>query len=271
MNGKISVSAVIPVYNEEKSIIQTVDALKQVLKEKVPEFEIIVVNDGSTVLTAKALEERRDIIVINHPINRGYGRSLLSGIEKAKHEWILMIDAGGIYPPEEAEKLFEFTAEFDMVIGEGQGKIQTKFAKIIQWHLDSFVAKITTGRTFNDPASPLRLIKKEICDKFLHANLFLSCPLIFSTIYSAISGKIIKTIPVAITARGTETSNILRILCLAFLLTLHFSPLKLFLFLSILIAVISICCASSIIFVGSIILFSTGCLLDLLNETRRFH
>ena len=85
------ISVIIPVFNEEKSIKNTINEIKSVLKKNKLDknSEIIVVNDGSTDNTKKILE-KCDVVVINNPINIGYGFSLKRGINAAKNETIVI-------------------------------------------------------------------------------------------------------------------------------------------------------------------------------------
>jgi glycosyltransferase involved in cell wall biosynthesis len=77
------VSVIIPAYNEENSILNTVLLVHDVFKQNhINAYEIIVVNDGSTDRTAEILKDC-DAIVIHHPHNIGYGRSLKDGIINA--------------------------------------------------------------------------------------------------------------------------------------------------------------------------------------------
>ena len=78
------ISVVIPAFNEEDSIENIIKELLDVLKKmKLPSFEIILINDGSTDNTLE-ITKKLNIEVISNPENIGYGFSLKRGIEKAK-------------------------------------------------------------------------------------------------------------------------------------------------------------------------------------------
>jgi glycosyltransferase involved in cell wall biosynthesis len=116
----LSVSLVIPAYNEVEAIAEVVAEHHEALARHVREFEIIVVDDGSTDDTARAVDAKM-ARVVRHPANGGYGKSLQTGIEAAKHEWVLMTDADGTYPVSEAMRLLDYAPDFDLVIGARQG------------------------------------------------------------------------------------------------------------------------------------------------------
>ncbi|MBI1982234.1 MAG: glycosyltransferase [Candidatus Levybacteria bacterium] len=86
---KSGVSAIVPAYNEEKKIKGVLKALTRSSYVN----EIICINDGSTDKTLKILQSTPEITIINLKRNRGKGFAVARGIEKAKGEVILLIDA----------------------------------------------------------------------------------------------------------------------------------------------------------------------------------
>ena len=69
-------TVIIPVFNEEASVIETLNIIHSVLSNQNIEYEIIAVDDGSTDRTKELLKDRDDIILISRDINRGYGFSI---------------------------------------------------------------------------------------------------------------------------------------------------------------------------------------------------
>lgn len=121
----MSVSVVIPVYNEGAQVEETVRELHQALRDSaIGEYEIIVVDDGSTDGTGKRLEECRaelDIQVVTHEQNRGYGAALKSGIRRCRHEIVAITDADGTYPAGEIPRLYREIERCDMAVGARTG------------------------------------------------------------------------------------------------------------------------------------------------------
>ena len=93
-----TVSIVIPAYNEEKMVGQTVADILDIFKKNgLQDPEIIVVNDGSRDATEERAKDA-GARVITHPHNVGYGASLKHGIKSALHDTIVISDADGTYP-----------------------------------------------------------------------------------------------------------------------------------------------------------------------------
>src|SRR5947209_20099087 len=81
-----SLSVILPAYNEEALIGQTLCTVMAALSSWTPDFEVIVVNDGSKDRTADivahlAASDRR-IRLVNHPVNPGYGTALVPGFQR---------------------------------------------------------------------------------------------------------------------------------------------------------------------------------------------
>jgi glycosyltransferase involved in cell wall biosynthesis len=97
--NKFSLSIILPMYNEEKSIKNVLDNLP--INDSI---EIIVVNDHSTDNSLAEINKAKaykSIQIINHSTNKGYGAAILSGIENAKGEIIVTMDSDGQHSPDD--------------------------------------------------------------------------------------------------------------------------------------------------------------------------
>ncbi|MBI4655338.1 MAG: glycosyltransferase family 2 protein [Elusimicrobia bacterium] len=231
--NKILISAVIPAYNEETAVGQTIEELKLALGEKTSAYEIIVVDDGSNDLTAqKAVSAGAR--VVTHPLNRGYGKALLSGIEQAKYEWILIIDADGSYPVEETEKLLPFIPAFDMVIGARQGPLfWGSWVKAAMRFIYLSMAEFAAGEPIPDANSGLRIFRKKALENSMPIICYGYSFTTTMTLSFLQSGRFVKFVPIGFTERIGKSKirpvrDILRTLQLMIQVIIHYNPLKLF-------------------------------------------
>jgi len=100
-----SVSAFFPCYNDEHSIATMVRSARSALDGNVAEFEIIVVDDGSSDHSVKVLRELQlevpELQVVIHPANRGYGGALISGFGASTKQWVFYTDGDAQYDASE--------------------------------------------------------------------------------------------------------------------------------------------------------------------------
>ncbi len=172
MTETIKYSVIVPCYNEAGGINSTIERLMTALSE-VTAFETIIVDDGSddgTVEIAKDLEASySNLSTVRHNRNRGYGAALKSGIRESAGELILIIDADGTYPPEEAVTLIEMLKDADMIVGARIGSdvsepwLRAFPKRFLRWYC-TWIAE----QPIPDFNSGMRLFKKEIAQRFLH-------------------------------------------------------------------------------------------------------
>ena len=129
-----SLSIVVPVFNEEKTISRVVSLADTVSKRLTLNYEIIVIDDGSTDDTPIILNDLKKIFtklrVFIHKKNKGVGEALFLGYTNAKNNFIFFNSADEQILMNELEKLIPFSKEYDIVIGnrrKRQDKLQRKF------------------------------------------------------------------------------------------------------------------------------------------------
>src|SRR5215212_5009254 len=101
-----SISAFFPAYNDGKTIGRLVEKTLVLLPSIADDFEVIVINDGSSDETAQVLQQLQaahpeHVRVITHEQNRGYGGALRSGFAAASKELVFYTDGDGQYDPGE--------------------------------------------------------------------------------------------------------------------------------------------------------------------------
>ena len=168
----MNISVIVPCFNEEKAIEQTIQELQQATSE-FEQCEIIVINDGSHDGTPAVLQRLSEmtpnLMVMHHATNRGYGASLKTGIRRAKGDWVVITDADGTYPNHKIPDLIRLTEHNDMVVGARTGTdVKYPFIrKIPKWFLSRFVAWIA-AQPVPDINSGLRVFRKDLAKQFMH-------------------------------------------------------------------------------------------------------
>lgn len=172
MKKKQLLSVIIPCYNEEEVIQATYERLKNVLQKLNLNYELIFINDGSkdrtlTILEGLALKDK-NVKIISFSRNFGHQPAVSAGLEHAKGEYAVIIDADLQDPPEEIPKMLELSKKenANVVYGvrkERKGESFFKkftaylFYKIIN-SLSDVILPINTG--------DFRLIDKKVLENY---------------------------------------------------------------------------------------------------------
>lgn len=129
------VSVVLPAYNEEAVIAQTVGRCVQVLSTLAPDYEVIVVDDGSRDRTGEiadglAAQNPRVRVVHNRP-NRGYGGALIAGFDAATKDLSFFMDADGQFDILDIEKLLRLREQGHRVVLGYRKHRQDHFMRLV--------------------------------------------------------------------------------------------------------------------------------------------
>jgi glycosyltransferase involved in cell wall biosynthesis len=197
------ISIIIPVYNEA----QTIGDLVLQIRSIYPDFEIIIINDGSSDDSA-AVASNAGAFVYSHPYNIGNGAAIKSGIRIASGDILVFIDGDFQHDPEDIGKMLGYFPDYDMVVGARVMGDQASLGralgnKIYNW-LASYVAKFTV----QDLTSGFRAVKADIARQFLYLlpNTY-SYPTTL-TLCVLRDGRSLKYVPIDIRKRSTGKSNI---------------------------------------------------------------
>jgi glycosyltransferase involved in cell wall biosynthesis len=156
----MSLSIVVPAYNEEGAIEHTIDDIRREMDATGVPYEIIVIDDGSTDRTLE-LARATGVLVDTNQVNTGYGASLKRGIRHAQYEYVAIIDADGTYPARYLPQMLGMCRNQDMVVGDRGAAMKNvpwirKPAKFVLNNFASFLAE----RRLNDLNSGLRVFRK---------------------------------------------------------------------------------------------------------------
>ncbi len=257
-------SIIIPAYNEEQAIAETVQACQKELPKTGQPYETLVVDDGSSDKTAE-IAEAAGARVIRHLNNLGYGRSLKDGIKAATYDTIVITDADGTYPIDQIPSLVQLYHEgFDMVVGARQGKnysesINKGALRFVLKHLVQF----TAGRKIPDINSGLRIFsRREAVPFFSYLGDAFSFTTSITLAYM-MTGKFIKYLPINYERRTGRTKvhlfkDSLRTLQCIVEAILFFNPMKIFLVFCGAMLVLSVICFADDLLFGHFTAFLLG-------------
>ena len=170
-------SIIIPCYNEKDAIRETIEGIWATIdKSQIKNIEIIVVNDGSTdgsehVLNSLITEDySKNLLVIHHNRNQGYGASLKTGIRRSQAEYICITDADGTYPNERIPDLIQQISnkDLDMVVGAriGPNVDYSKIRSVPKMILVPWVSFLC-GTDVPDMNSGLRIFRRKLSLNYL--------------------------------------------------------------------------------------------------------
>ncbi len=171
MTSRAYLSVVIPSYNEEQRLGDTLDAIRNFIQERELAAEVLVVDDGSSDGTVKlaegSLRGQRGRVVRNRG-NRGKGYSVRHGVLAAEGRWVLITDADLSTPIEDYDKLAERARERDLDIVIGSRALPDSNVEVPQHGLRQFMGRsfnkairLMTGLRFKDTQCGFKLMDRE--------------------------------------------------------------------------------------------------------------
>jgi len=266
------VSIVVPAYNERDGCLPVLRTMIATMEDSGLEYEIIVVDDGSTDGTSERLAELSGAItLLRHGHNLGYGAALKTGIRHASHDLIAITDADGTYPNERLPELVGKMGENAMVVGARIGE-SVKIPLVrrpAKWAINQ-LANYLSQTSIPDLNSGLRVMRRDVVERFLRllpsgfsftttitlAMLTNGYPVLFEAIdYEQRSGRS-KIKPIR------DTLNFVQLIIRT---VMYFEPLRIFVPLSmtliiasLAVLVLSIALTGSVMDVTTVVLFVAG-------------
>lgn len=179
MSNRCHISIVVPVFNEAQNLAKLLDGVQSL---KLPDTEVIVVDDGSTDGSSE-VAEKMGARVLRHPYNIGNGAAVKTGLRAARGKILVLMDGDGQYRPEDIPKLLADSERYHMVVGARAKGSRLRFhryaANIVYNLLASYVTKfrvkdLTSGFRVLSRVDALRfidLLPNTFSCRFLTINL----------------------------------------------------------------------------------------------------
>jgi glycosyltransferase involved in cell wall biosynthesis len=168
---KPGLSVFFPAYNDSGTIASLVISALRAARKLTPDFEVIVVNDGSADATAEIADELArtypEVKVVHHERNRGYGGALRSGFAAATRDLIFYTDGDAQYDPSEMAVLWHAFGEgVDLVNGYKISR-SDPLHRIVIGRIYHHTVKILFGLKVRDVDCDFRLMRRAIFDRVL--------------------------------------------------------------------------------------------------------
>ncbi len=226
----MKLSIIIPAKNESHGLAKLLPELRKYH----PEFEIIVVDDGSDDDTGSVCR-KNEVTLITHPYSMGNGAAIKTGVRVAGGDVLVFMDADGQHQPEDIKSLLgKFEDGYDMVVGARSTASQASIGRLCANTFYNWFASMMVGQKIDDLTSGFRAVGAEKFREFLYLlpNGFsypTTCTMAFFR-----SGYTVGYVPIEANQRiGKSHIKIfkdgIRFLLILFKIGTLYSPLKIFL------------------------------------------
>jgi len=163
---KQGISIILPALNEEHNLEALINEVIDYFDCTHRKYEIMVVNDGSTDKTGEIADRLsityKNVFVIHHTENKGYGKSLKDGFHASKYQYLFFTDADRQFKINSLDKFLPFMKEgkVDMVIGYRIDRKDTYFRKLLGWCFNR-IMRILFFLDYKDIDCAFKLFKRE--------------------------------------------------------------------------------------------------------------
>ena len=160
-------SIIVPVFNEEDTIINILNKIKYL--DKYVKLEIIVINDGSTDKTKELIDNHKNLYseAIDFKINKGKGKAVIEGLKKSNGEYVIIQDADLEYDPKDIKKFISSIKKNNADCIMGSRFTANERSVLHFWHmvgnkLITFIFNIFNNTAFTDIYCCYCLFKREL-------------------------------------------------------------------------------------------------------------
>lgn len=163
----VSISVFFPCYNEQDNVARTTERAIAVLDGLNADYEVIIVDDGSSDATGRVADEivsrNSRVKVVHHPTNLGYGAALQSGFKAATKKLVFYTDGDGQFDMSEMPPLLPLSEKYDIVSCYRLNRQDNLMRKINAWCWTKLVC-LLFGMKVRDIDCAFKLYKREIFD-----------------------------------------------------------------------------------------------------------
>jgi glycosyltransferase involved in cell wall biosynthesis len=165
------ISIVLPAYNEEENLSVAVDRALEVMPDLVSDFEVIIVDDGSTDGTHEIAlgligEKYPTVRLAVHPSNRGYGAALRTGFALARFDLVFYTDADNQFDFSDLRHFMPLIEEYDLIVGFRVYRYDTVLRSILSWIYNRIVRILFRVRV-RDVDCSYKLFRREVLEKIV--------------------------------------------------------------------------------------------------------
>ena len=162
-------SVVLPAFNEEPNIEEVVRKCVAYLAQRVPEYELLVVNDGSADHTGDILNrlatELPRLRPLHHPQNRGYGAALRTGFDAATKRFVFYMDGDGQFDIHDLDLLLPLATDDDHIVTGFRIERRDPFIRRLNAKLfGGWLVRIMLNVRVRDLNCAFKLIPKKVLD-----------------------------------------------------------------------------------------------------------
>jgi glycosyltransferase involved in cell wall biosynthesis len=161
------IAVFLPCHNEEGNVEPLVAALSAELPKLARSYQIVVVDDGSRDRTGALADQMaaadKHVRAVHHPVNRGYGAAVISGIRACTEPWVVLCDGDGQFEAGDIAKLTAKVPAFDVVVGHRLRRADPLMRRINgkAWTL---LMRLVLGIRVRDIDCGLKLFRRDLLE-----------------------------------------------------------------------------------------------------------
>lgn len=165
----MDVSICIPTHNEKKALRKTVLEMKETMDKLDYDYEIIIIDDGSTDDSIRDIMDL-DVRILRHRRCLGAGVARVNGIKYAQGKYILQTDADDTYPTSEIPEMLESLSEYDMVVGarKYEKAKDWKILRVLMKWIIKRIASYLAESKIPDLNTGLRAYRRDVVMKYIY-------------------------------------------------------------------------------------------------------